>query len=127
MLLSDEQGRLWRWMCSFRRAIAPNATGSPFWVARGAVQAALSPDLPRDNSSKEMAEFWSVPRLFYVPAYRLPVEEVVAAGIEAAAPAGAHANRGGPAPFTRWWWRQETCRPIAEFIVMSIEAERKDA
>jgi hypothetical protein len=124
MLLSDEQGTR-PLEVFFSAGIAPNAKGSPFWVARGAVRV-LSRQTYKGNSSKEMSDFWSVPRLFYVPAYRLPVEEVVAVGIKLLRQP-VRMEPGSPAAFHPVVVDPGDVHAIAEFIVMSVEAERKDA
>jgi hypothetical protein len=124
MLLSDEQGVL-PLDVFFSAGIQPTQKGAPFWVARGAVNL-LSRQTYKGNSSKEMAEFWSVPRLFYVPAYRLPVEEMVAAGIKLLRQP-VRMEPGSPAAFHPVVVDPGDVHAIAEFIVMSVEAERKDA
>ncbi len=124
MLLSEETG-VEPLEVFFSAGIAQNAKGSPFWVARGAVQS-LGRQTYRGDSSREMAEFWAVPRLFYVPAYRLPVEEVVQAGVRLLRQP-VRMEPGGRAAFHPVVMPPGDVRAIAEFIVMSIEAERKDA
>ena len=124
MLLSGEQGTL-PLDVFFSAGIAANAKGAPFWVARGAVSL-ISRQTYKGNSSKEMTEFWSVPRLFYVPAYRLPVEEMVAVGIKLLRQP-VRMESGSPAAFHPVVVDPGDVHAIAEFIVMSVEAERKDA
>jgi hypothetical protein len=94
-------------------------------VARGAVQA-LQRQTYRGDESRAMAEFWAVPRLFYVPAYRLPVEQVVATGVSLLRQS-VRMEPGSRADFHPVILSPTDVRPIAEFVVMSIEAERKDA
>ena len=124
MLLSDEQGAL-PLDVFFSAGIPPNAKGAPFWVARGAVSV-FARQTYKGNSSKEMTEFWSLPRLFFVPAYRLPVEEMVAAGIKLLRQP-VRMEPGSPVAFHPVVVDPGDVHAIAEFIVMSIEAERKDA
>jgi hypothetical protein len=108
----------------FSQQIAPNQPGKPYWVALGRVSG-LNRLTFRGDESKAMAAFWSAPRLFYVPAWKLAVEDVVAAGVRLLnAPLEIHpGSQTAFYPITVSPWDM---RPLAEFMVMSIEAARKD-
>lgn len=124
MLLSSSEGTL-ELDVFFSAAISPGATGRPYWVARGVVNP-LDRLTYRGNASEEMKQFWSVPRLFYVPAYQLPIEEIVALGLRLLRQP-VRMDRGTPTRFLPVVLSPENIRPVSEFIVMSAEAERKDA
>ena len=123
LLLSDEQG-VSAVDVFFSAAIEQAKPGRPFWVARGAVQPVLRTTY-RGNAEKDMAAFWSVPRLFYVPAYQLNVEEMVAAGVELLYNP-VRMQPGSPAAFAPVVVSPADVQPLAEFMVISLEADRKD-
>ena len=66
-----------------------------------------------------------MPRLFYVPAYQLKVEEMVAAGVELLYNP-VRMQPGSPAAFAPVVVSPADVQPLAEFMVMSLEADRKD-
>lgn len=109
----------------FSSSIPQNAAGRPFWVTRGVVRL-LERQTYRGNASQEMQEFWGVPRLFYVPAFQLSIEEIVATGVRMLRQP-VRMESGSPSRFAPVVLGPESVRPVAEFMVMSIEAERKDA
>jgi hypothetical protein len=109
----------------FSAQIQANQTGRPYWVALGTVSE-LSRQTYHGNESKAMAEFWSAGRLFYVPAWKLPVDDVVNEGVRLLSKP-VLMKPGGPAAFYPVTISTRDVRPLAEFIVMSVEAARKDA
>jgi hypothetical protein len=124
MLIDDTNGS--RSIDAFFSAqIGQNALARPFWVARGSVRFTTRQTY-RGDESRAMNEFWSVPRLFYVPAYDLPVNQVVQEGIRLMS--NPVAMQSGPrARYQPVVVSPRDVKPLAEFLVMSIEAARKDA
>jgi len=124
MLLSDEEG-VQRLDVFFSRAIPSGKVGNPFWVARGVVRPQVRQTYQGD-SSQEMNAWWAAPRLFYIPAFRLKIEESVALGVKYLLQP-VRMEPGSPAPFRPVVVSPEDLVPLAEFMVMNIEAERRDA
>jgi hypothetical protein len=110
---------------SYAEGILPDSPGKPYWVTEGQVN--LQRDVYRSSgkSEQEAAQFWSSPRRFFIPAYALPQEELLAQTTRfllepPALKPGAHAT------FEPVTLSMEDVQPVAEFIVMAIEAGRKD-
>ena len=109
----------------FSASIAQNGVGWPFWVARGQVTITKR-DTYSGNQSKAATEFWAQPHLFFVTASRQTIEETVTMGVKllrapVAMQSGAR-NRMQPVVMP-----PGDLRALAEFMVMSIEADRSDA
>lgn len=109
----------------FHASLAPGKKGAPFWVTRGRV-AFQQRETYHGNETKAMSAFWAEPRLFFIPAYALPLEDAVALGVKFLHQP-IKMEIGKPAPFLPIVVSQQDVYPMAEFIVMSVEAERKDA
>lgn len=109
----------------FSSAIPQGKTGRPFWVTRGTVTP-VSRQSYQGDAGKEMNQFWSMARLFFVAAYRERVEEQVALGV-ALLHQPAVMQPGSPAPFRPVVVAPGDAQAVAEYIVMSVEAARKDA
>lgn len=108
---------------NYASGIPANAKGHPFWVADG--QVALQRTTYSGNRDQEAQRFWSQPRRFIVPAYNCPIETVIQQGIRfLAQPPDLQA---GPAQaFEPVTLSGEDMKALAEFVVMAIEAGRKD-
>ena len=109
---------------NYSSAIAPSAKGKPYWVAEGRVT------LQRESygfgsSTREAQAFWSQPRRFFIPAYSCPMETMLNEGIQRMA--WPPVLQSGPAcpfePVTEWL---EDVQAFAEFVLVAIEAGRKD-
>lgn len=124
ILLSDEQG-VKPIDVFFSAAVAQGAVGKPFWVTRGSVTP-VSRESYQGNRTEEMRQFWSVARLFFIPAYRLGVEDQVALGVRMLNQP-AQMQVGGPVGFLPVVVPPQDVQAISEYIVMSVEAGRKDA
>jgi hypothetical protein len=109
----------------FSKAIPPGKNGRPFWVARG--QVAISQrETYRGDEGRSARAFWAEPRLFYAPAWECAIDEVLGMG--------SHLLRnpermepGSPAPFLPVVTPPSDLQSLAEFIIVSLEAERRDA
>lgn len=131
MLLSDEKG-VAPLTVRYTAGLKPNVPGKPFWVAQG--QAALTRETYGGNflggifgsGEKDMQNFWSQPRTFYIPAYTLDLEQLIQTGVAFVQQSPASSEIAGPHPFHPVTLKPEDMRPLAEFIVMAIEADRKD-
>ncbi|MBI4926318.1 MAG: hypothetical protein HY835_01035 [Anaerolineae bacterium] len=124
MKISDERGTD-AMDVFFSAALPQNKPGFPYWVARGAVRPLVRSTYHRD-SSEEMNAFWATPRLFYVPAYALEIEKVVAAGVSLLHKP-VRMEPGARTAILPVVLPPEDVFRVAEFVVMSVEADRRDA
>ena len=109
----------------YAEGILPNSRGKPYWVTEGQVN--LQRDVYRSSgkSAQEAVQFWSGPRGFLIPAYSLPQEDLLAQTTRFLLQPPA-LKAGSQAPFEPVTLSMEDIQPVAEFIVMAIEAGRKD-
>jgi hypothetical protein len=87
------------------------------------------------DNSRDMQQFWAQPRWFFIPAYSLTLDQLADAGLrflkqpltlqEAGAP-GIDALAQVPTPFLPVTVHPEDIQPLAEFIILAVEAERRD-
>jgi hypothetical protein len=131
MLLSDENG-LAPLMVRYAAGLQPGTPGKPMWVAQGTVT--LNRQTYGGNflggifgsPEKEMQDFWSQPHSFFIPAYSLQLEQIIQAGVSFLRNPPAYQEVTGSHPFLPVTLKPGDVRPLAEFIIISIEAERKD-
>jgi hypothetical protein len=121
----DERRGLLPLQINFQAGLPPDAIARPFWVVEGQVSL-LRKTYGSSGKHGEAAEaFWAEPRRFFVPAYSAPLETLLAQATELLlAPPGL--QPGAPARFKSVTLPASDVRPAAEFIVMAIEAGRKD-
>jgi hypothetical protein len=122
MLLSDEKG-LVELEVNYAASNVPNHPGRPFWVAQAEVT--LARRTYQGDESRAMAAFWQVPRSFFIPAFALPVEELTRLGATLLQQPPV-LNSGPAVPFQPVTVLPEDIQPLAEFIVLEIEAARQD-
>lgn len=120
-LLSDETGLA---PVEIHYAVAePGARGRPFWVVEGAIQ--ISRKTFNGDQSREMAAFWSSPRRFFIPAFALPANELTQLGAKMLTRPPELAP-GSPFSFEPVTILPNDLQPLAEFIVLEVEAARSD-
>jgi len=107
----------------FASDLRPGQKGRPFWVAQGVV--VVQRETYSGNESRQALEFWQKPRTFFVPAYACPLEQLISLGMQFLKQPIAMMPGQGTA-FLPVTLSPEDVRPMAEFIVMVIEAERRD-
>ena len=120
----SEEGNLQALEVHYAASIPAAATGRPFWVAQGRVQIRQRQTY-QGNQSRDAQAFWQTPRLFFVPAYALPLEQLVQTGTERLRQPPA-LQPGPPAAFSPVNFLPSDVRPLAEYIILAIEAGRKD-
>jgi hypothetical protein len=109
----------------FSRAVGQGKKGRPFWVSPGQVTITQRQTY-KGNESRAAEQFWAAQRLFYVPAWEAPLEEIVNTGIyllrnpERMEP-------GSPSPFLPAVILPGDMQALCEFMITSIEADRRDA
>ena len=108
----------------YAQGIAPNQKGKPFWVCEGRVT--LQRDTyGRERSKKESQQFWSQPRKFVIPAFPYPVEKFSNDGVRWLQKPPS-LQPGPVSQFEPVTVAVEDVRTWADFLVMALEAARKD-
>ena len=121
----DVQKGLTPMQVQYAGGIPPNSRGKPYWLADGQVN--LQRDVYRSSgkSAQEAVQFWSSPRRFLIPAYSLPQEDLLAQTTRFLLQPPA-LKPGPQVQFEPVTLSMEDLQSVAEFIVMAIEAGRKD-
>jgi len=109
----------------YAKGIQPGRRGKPYWVADGQVNLQREVYRSSGKSAQEAVQFWSSPRSFLIPAYSLPQEDLLAQTTRFLLQPPALIS-GPRAQFEPVTLSMEDIQPVAEFIVMAIEASRKD-
>ena len=107
----------------FADGIQPGQRGRPFWVAQAVV--AVQRETYSGNENRQALEFWQKPRIFFVPAYTCTLEQMISQGMQLLKQP-VSMMQGQVCQFEPITLAFEDVRPMAEFIVMGIEAERRD-
>ena len=123
MVLSDDHGLLQQ-IIHFSAGIPANTQGKPVWVVSGAVT--LQRETFSGDNSRDMQQFWSQPRWFFIPAYNLTLDQLVDAGLRFLKQPLLLQESGTPASFLPVTVHPEDIQPLAEFIILAVEAERRD-
>jgi len=109
---------------NYTTGIVPNTPGKPFWVTEGKVTFA-SRQTYSGNEDREAHNFWAQPRQFFVPAFNNTLEALLDLGSRFLQQPPS--LQPGPASrFEPVTLALEDVKPLAEFIVMALEAGRKD-
>jgi hypothetical protein len=102
---------------------ASSGRGKPFWVVNGQVD--LQRSTFKGNQEREADRFWMEPRLFFVPAFECPLDHLILLGSQMLKQPP-ELQAGSAIPFDPVVLPVASIRPTAEFILMALEAERKD-
>lgn len=122
LLLNEEKGTI-PMRVQFAAGIAPGQKGRPFWMLGAQVQ--LQRSTYGSSQEAESQRFWQPVRQFFIPAYSLPLEELIAMGM-LLLNQPPNLAPGSPAPFLPVTVLPQDAHPLAEFVVLGIEAARKD-
>ncbi len=106
-------------------ALRGSAMGRPFWVAGGQVQVGHRDVHGRGSRDQEAAQQWATPRRFFIPAFKCDLNSTIQLGRQLLVEAPTPPN-GSPAPFLPVVVSARDLHGLAEFVVVSIEAERGD-
>jgi hypothetical protein len=109
---------------NYAAGIASNAPGKPFWVAEGRVTF-TNRKTYSGNEDREAQNFWGQAQRFFVPAFNSPLETLLELGSKLLVQPPA-LQTGPAARFEPVTLALEDVKPLAEFIVMALEANRKD-
>jgi hypothetical protein len=125
-LLLDEAQGLAALDIHFAAGIPPAAKGRPFWVTMGQVQLVRESREGFIGSKTGQAErFWAEPRRFFIPAFTCPLEDLLEMG-SSLVQRPLDLQPGPPVRFLPVTSSPEDVPALAEFIVLAVEAERKD-
>jgi hypothetical protein len=124
LLLDEEKGAV-PLAINFAAGIPANQKGWPFWVATGQVTVQQRSIFGGGDQGRQAAEFWQPARRFFVPAFSSPLDQLITWGttLLQKPPALQSGQAAGFAPVIL---HPEDIQPVAEFIVLGIEADRKD-
>ena len=122
MLLQEQQG-LTGLQVNYAEGIPPGCNGRPFWVTEGSIT--LMRETYSGNKDREAQEFWKRPHTFFVPAFACNLESLLSLGTQLLLNPPAY-QPGLPCPFEPVVLPLEDVQATADFIVMAIEAGRKD-
>ena len=103
---------------------ATSAAGKPVWVVAG--QVLLSRQTYNGDNSRDMQQFWAQPRRFFIPAYTLPLDQLVNACVSMLRQPPALPEGTSPAAFYPVTVHAEDLQALAEYAVLAVEADRKD-
>ena len=104
--------------------IPQNTPGKPVWVVTG--QVLLNRQTYSGDNSRDMQQFWAQPRPFFIPAYTLPLEQLMVSCVQMLRQPPALQESTSPAAFYPVTVHAEDLQALAEYLVLDIEAERKD-
>ena len=124
-LLLDEEKGLALIEVNYAAGVPANTPGNPYWVADGKVTLRRQSYGSGSRETGEAEQFWAQARRFFVPAFECSLENLLSdATNRLLQPA---ALQVGPAVrFQSVKLSAANVPPTAEFIVMAIEAARKD-
>jgi hypothetical protein len=110
----------------YTAGIKPGSMGKPYWVADGQVVIKRRESYGSAGQALQDAQrLWSRPQRFFLPAYASTLE-VLLAQANALLIQPPALQTGPPAPFEPVVLAVEDIQQVAEFIVIAIEAGRKD-
>jgi len=107
----------------FASGIQPGQQGRPFWVSQGTVT--VQRQTYSGNEQRQAQDFWQKPRTFFVPAFSCSLEQMISQGMQLIM-TPISIMKGDVVPFLPVTLSVEDVRPMAEFIIMGVEAERRD-
>ncbi len=121
-LLDDEKGLVPVEIHTSAR-VPPNARGKPFWVVDG--QVSMRRETYSGNEELQARQFWREPRRFFVPAFACPLETLLELGQSMLA-RPLDLQPGPAAAFEPVVLSPADVPAAVDFIVMAVEAGRKD-
>lgn len=126
-LISDDQGLVPQ-VVRYATGILQNSQGRPVWVVEGQVS------LQREtfgisifDKDSESSVFWAQPRRFFIPAFTLPVGQLIDVCINMLRQPPVLQESTSPAAFLPVTIHKEDLQPLIEFVIYSIEAGRSDS
>jgi hypothetical protein len=124
-LLLDEERGLSALEVHFAAGIAAGTRGYPFWVAEGRVTIHRATYRSSGKARQESQRQWGAPRRFFLPAFDCPLDAAISTGTSMLLnPPDLQA--GPPVDFAAATLSPQDMPALAEFIVVALEAERRD-
>jgi hypothetical protein len=109
----------------FAQGIPPSRKGRPFWVSEGRVNITRDTYGSLGKNAKDALQFWEKVRQFIIPAFPYPLDDFASKGVQWLRTPPA--LKPGPAvDFESVTIAADDVPGWAEFLVMALEAERKD-
>jgi hypothetical protein len=109
----------------YAHGLQPSKKGYPFWVCEGSVTLDRETYGVFGKKTKDALRFWEQPRQFIIPAYPYPLDEFSRRGVQWLQ--NHPTLQPGPAAeFVPVTVSAADVPAWAEFLVMALEAERKD-
>ncbi len=102
-----------------------SAMGRPFWAAGGQVQVGRRDIHGWGSQERQSVDQWAAPRRFFVPAFKCDLKNTLDFGRRLLAESP-RPPAGSPAPFVPAVVSARDLHGLAEFIIVSVEAERGD-
>ena len=124
-LLLDEQKGLGLLEVNYAAGILAADLGKPYWVVDGQVTLSRQAYSGGRRETDEAGLFWSAPRRFFIPAFNISLENLLSDATHRLLTPPA-LQPGQAARFYPATLPAANIQPVAEFIVMAIEAGRKD-
>lgn len=109
----------------FSNAVKSGQKGRPFWVSQGQVSITRR-ETYKGDEGRASRDFWAATRLFFIPAWEASLDEIVQMGV-ALLRTPARMEQGSRVPFLPVVTPPGDVRALAEFMIVSIEADRQDA
>ena len=124
LLLDEAKGAI-PLAINYAAGIPANQKGWPFWVATGQVSVQKRSIFGSGDQGNTTRLFWQVAHRFFVPAFSLQLDQLITWGTRFLQQPPA-LQPGPAAAFAPATLHHEDLQPMAEFIVLGIEADRKD-
>ncbi|MBW8009966.1 MAG: hypothetical protein FVQ83_01820 [Chloroflexi bacterium] len=124
-LLLDEEKGLVPLEIHYSAKIPDNASGQPFWVVEGQVSLSRDSYTGLGKKTNEAKKFWSKSRRFFIPAFNCSLDELTGLG-KLAITTQPELKAGTAAHFDPVTQMKKDLRALAEFIVIAVEANRRD-
>jgi hypothetical protein len=121
----DEEKGLAPLEVHYAAGVAANTRGKPFWFAEGRVSMQRDTYSSSRKDTQAAQQFWSQPRQFFIPAFSAPLETLLGFGMQLLRQPP-NLQAGSKADFDPVVLHLEDVKAAAEFIVVAVEAERRD-
>lgn len=123
-LLLHEKVGLEETTIHYHAKLRPEKPGRPFWIVKGQVTLDRKTYDVFDKKGKAQ-KFWAEPRDFYIPAYNCEIDELVNTAMSYLE-GQPELTTGSVGHFQPVTLGQEDIQAVTEYVIIGIEAHRKD-